>query len=230
MYGGRWNVIPSHTIGANTIMRSHLEFDSGQDILKGALIYKIQEYTASDESSIQNESDHPYQANNVFLYVQGEYTNAYMRRKWRLLQANNQSLLDYLTNDEGAHVVPDVGIDDTNGDIALALIRDLIRNESKQTQLLVVWNGKHTEGLHVRALLIEHDWELDEEKLRKLHQRHWHLLETQVDTIKSKWLLNDTTVLETSVNVMNEGHRWDIYISEGIGDNVNRPLWINTKR
>jgi hypothetical protein len=33
-----------------------------------------------------------------------------------------------------------------------------------------------------------------------------------------------------TVKTMNEDHRWDIFITKGVKDNVKRPLWINAKR
>jgi hypothetical protein len=156
IHGGRWHVAPSQEIDVNAIMRSHLRFDSEQDILEGALVYRVpRQYAEFDESA---------------------------------------------------------------------------QEKLKDIQLLVVWRVEYARAFHVRALLVEHDKDLDEDKLWQLHQKYWHLLETQVETIENDWLLNDATALKTAVNVMNEGHRWDISISEGIGDNVNRPLWIDTTK
>jgi hypothetical protein len=107
---------------------------------------------------------------------------------------------------------------------------EFIQDESKHIQLLVSWRGEHAKGLHVYALLVEHDKEFDEDKLRMLHQKCWHLLRTRADPIGSNWLLNDMTVLATTIKVMNEGYRWDIFISEGIKNNVRRPLWIDIER
>jgi hypothetical protein len=105
--------------------------------------------------------------------------------------------------------------------------------ESKRIQLLVAWRIEHTNGLHVRALLVEHDKEFnwDEDKLRRLYQKYWHLLDAQIDPIKSKWLLNETTVLEIEVKVMSGGYRWDIFISEEkkVENNIERPLWIDAE-
>jgi hypothetical protein len=88
------------------------------------------------------------------------------------------------------------------------------QDESKHIWLLIAWHGEHTKGLHVRALLAEHNKRLDEDRLRKLHRKRWPLLETQSNATKSNWTLNDTTVLETTVKVTNGGYRWDIFISE----------------
>jgi hypothetical protein len=145
-------------IGISFVMRHHLELDSEEDILDGALVYRIQRrHAASDEP---------------------------------------------------------------------------IQDESKSIQLLVTWRFEHTKGLHVRALLVEHDKELgwDKDKLKRLHQKCWHSLDAQVNSIRSNWLLDDTTVLMITVKTMNGGHRWDILISEGMRDHIGRPLLIDVKR
>jgi hypothetical protein len=105
-----------------------------------------------------------------------------------------------------------------------------IQDKSKQVQLLVVWCGERTKELHVRALLIEHDKKLDKDKLRKLYQKYWHLFKARANPTISNWLLYDAIVSITTIKTMNECHRWDIFISKGIRNNVERPLWINVKR
>jgi hypothetical protein len=156
MHGGMWNVIPDQGTDVNTVMRSCLEFDTEQDILEGALVYKVQrQHVESNE---------------------------------------------------------------------------FIQDESKSIQLLVAWHIEHTEGLHVRALLVEHDKKLDEDRLRRLYQKYWPLLKAQVNPNRSDWLLNNTTILVTTVNVMNGGYKWDVFIFEGKGNDVERPLWIDAER
>jgi hypothetical protein len=153
---GMWHVVPVQKIDVDAVMRTCIEFNFGQDILEGALVYRIQwrQHTESDK---------------------------------------------------------------------------LIQDESKNIQLLVAWNVGHTKGLHLCALLVEHDKELDENKLRKLYQKYWHLLKVQIDPIGSNWLLNNT-IVSTTVKVMNGGYRWDVFISEGTKHNVKRPLWMNAER
>jgi hypothetical protein len=153
MHGGRWRVIPDQEIDVNTTTRNHIGFDSGQNILEGALVYRIQRKRA--ESA---------------------------------------------------------------------------QDESKHIQLLVAWRGKYTGKLHVRVMVIEHDRELDKDNMKKLYQKYWHLLNTLINPVGSNWLLNDTEVLATTVIIMNGGYRWDISISEGKGDNIERPLWLNVER
>jgi hypothetical protein len=155
IYGGEWNVAPEQEIDVNVVMRSHLEVDSGRDMLEGVLIYKIQRQ-------------------------QAEYD-------------------------------------------------EFVQNESKSIQLLIAWRVEHMRVLHVRALLVEHDSELDEDKLKRLQQKYWQLLKVQIDSTKN-WLLNGTTVLGTTIKVMNGGYRWDISIAEEIEDAIERPLWIDTER
>jgi hypothetical protein len=157
MDGGWWNVLPDQGIDANAIMRNRIKPDSGQNVLEGALVYKIQkrQNTESDE---------------------------------------------------------------------------LIQDESKHIQLLVVWHVDHIKGLRVRALLIEHDKKLDEDKLRWLYQKYWHSLNAWIDPIESNWMLDDATMLATTIKTMNGGYRWDIFISEGMEDNFEKPLWIDAER
>jgi hypothetical protein len=107
---------------------------------------------------------------------------------------------------------------------------EFVQNESKLCQLLVAWHIESTEGLHIRALLVEHDRKLDEDKLRRLHQRCWYSLNTLVNSARSNWLLDNTTVLGTTVKAMNGGYRWDVFISEEERDDIKIPLWIDTKR
>jgi hypothetical protein len=157
--GGIWHVTPDHEIYVNSVMRNRIEFNPGQDILEGALVYNIQRMQHSE-------------------------------------------------SDISAH------------------------GEATYIQLLVAWHIERTKELHVRALLVEHDREFDwdEEKLKRLHQKYWHSLNARVDHIGSNWVLSDNTVLATAIKLMNEGYKWDIFISEGVEDNVERPLWIDTER
>jgi hypothetical protein len=107
---------------------------------------------------------------------------------------------------------------------------DSFHNESKQIRLLIAWRIENIKELHVCALLIEHDSELDEDKLRKLHQKYWHSLKARADLIESNWMLRDATVLTTTIKAMNGGYGWDIFIAKGIKNNVERPLRIDVKR
>jgi hypothetical protein len=158
IYGGRWHVIPNQEIDVNAVTRNRLEFNSGQDILKGVLVYRIQRKHAESDKSAQDESKHIW--------------------------------------------------------------------------LLVAWYAKHTKGLHVRALLVEHDKELDwnEDGLMKLHQDCWQPLNVWVNPIESNWQLDDATVLATTIKAMNRGYGWDIFISEGKRDNVKKPLRMDAQR
>jgi hypothetical protein len=158
IHGGKWHVAPDQEIDAIDVMRNYLEFDSGQDILEGALVYKIQrEHAESDE---------------------------------------------------------------------------VIQDESKSVHLLVAWYVDQTKGSDVRALLVEHDKGLnwDEDKLKKLYQRHWHSFDAWISPTGCIWLLDDATVLSVGVDAVNGDYRWDIVIAEGEGDNIERPLWTDTER
>jgi hypothetical protein len=102
-------------------------------------------------------------------------------------------------------------------------------DESRLIQLLVVWRIEYANELYVRALLVEHDSELDEDKLKRLYQKHWYLLGTQVDPIERNWRLRDGKGLITTIETRNEGYKWDIFITEG-KDGIVRPLWIDIDR
>jgi hypothetical protein len=56
MYGGRWHAVPDQEMDVNTVMRNHIEFDPGQDILEVALIYRIQRRHIESDKLIQDES------------------------------------------------------------------------------------------------------------------------------------------------------------------------------
>jgi hypothetical protein len=107
-----------------------------------------------------------------------------------------------------------------------------VQDESKCIWLLVVWCVEYKKGLHVHALLVEHDNELewDEDRLSELHQKCWYSLNAWIDPARNNWLLDDGAVLETTSKVMNGGYRWDIFISEGDIVNVRKPLWIDVER
>jgi hypothetical protein len=107
-----------------------------------------------------------------------------------------------------------------------------VQDESKCIWLLVVWCVEYTKGLHVHALLVEHDKNLewDEDKLRWLHQKCWYSLDAWINPTRNNWLLDDAAVLATTIEVMNGGHRWDIFISKGNNDNDMKPLWIDVER
>jgi hypothetical protein len=137
IHGGRWHVVPDREIDVDTVMQNRIELDTEQDILEGALVYRIQR-----------------------KHVESAY------------------------------------------------------DESKRIWLLVAWNGEYTKGLHVRALLIEYNKRLDEDRLRRSYQKRWPLLKTQPSATKSNWILDDVTMLVTTIKVTNRGYRWDISISE----------------
>jgi hypothetical protein len=56
IHGGKWHISPGQEIGVRTVMKSRIEFDSVQDILDGALVYKIQRKHAESDEFIQDES------------------------------------------------------------------------------------------------------------------------------------------------------------------------------
>jgi hypothetical protein len=50
IHGGKWNAEPDQEVDASTVVQNNLEFDAGQNILEGALIYRVQgKYVESDQ-------------------------------------------------------------------------------------------------------------------------------------------------------------------------------------
>jgi hypothetical protein len=41
IHGGKWHVVSGQKTDVDAVMRNHLEFDSGKDIMEGALMYRI---------------------------------------------------------------------------------------------------------------------------------------------------------------------------------------------
>jgi hypothetical protein len=56
IHGGKWNVVPDQKVDVNAVMRNYIEFDSGQDILEGALVYRIQRKHAKYDEFVQDGS------------------------------------------------------------------------------------------------------------------------------------------------------------------------------
>jgi hypothetical protein len=99
-------------------------------------------------------------------------------------------------------------------------------------QLLIAWHVEHTKRLDVRVLVVKHDeFDWNGDKLKQLYQKCWQPLSVLANSIGSNWLLDDTTVLETMIKTMNEGYRWDIFISERrTYESFVKPLWIDVER
>jgi hypothetical protein len=108
---------------------------------------------------------------------------------------------------------------------------ELIQDKLKGVHLLVAWRGERTKGLNVHVLLVEHDREFDKDKLKMLHQKYWHSLDTWFNTIRSYRLSDDATILTTTVKVMNGGYRWDIFITKKENDQyIMEPPRIDAER
>jgi hypothetical protein len=149
--GGRWYVVPNQRIHIDAIMQSCLGFNVGQDVLEGALAYRLQEkYAKSDQDKL-------------------------------------------------SHI-----------------------------WFVVAWHGEHTKGLRIHTLLVKHNEELNEYKLKELYRKRWPLLE-KANITRGHWLLDDTTTLETTIKVMHKGHRWDIFISGRINYHIKREGLFNKR-
>jgi hypothetical protein len=77
---------------------------------------------------------------------------------------------------------------------------DNIRDTSTSIQLLVIWRVDNNYKFYVNAMLIKHNniitW--DDNKLKKVYSMH-HTLQTYEHTIEDTWLLDDATVLMTTL-------------------------------
>jgi hypothetical protein len=157
MYGGKWHIVPDQEIDANTVMRNCIEFDSGQSVPNGALVYRIQRRHA--------ESD------------------------------------------------------------------KIIQDESKNLQLMLTLGGKYASEFNVRVLLVEHDKEFNQNEIWTLCEKYWILLNLRPIFIRSTWLLDDATMLTTTVKAMDGGYGWNVFISEARKDSyIMRPLWLDAER
>jgi hypothetical protein len=56
IHGGKWDIVSDREVDVNSVMRNLIEFDSGQNILEGALVYEIQRKYAEFDEFIQDES------------------------------------------------------------------------------------------------------------------------------------------------------------------------------
>jgi hypothetical protein len=109
---------------------------------------------------------------------------------------------------------------------------DNISTEGTSTslQLLVIWkyNVKYKNRFFTRALLISHGntiiW--DEDTLKKLHYMYFALLRDDYN-IKDTWLLDDETVLMTTLKWKKDSCTFKITISEGTReDDSMEPLRV----
>jgi hypothetical protein len=137
IHGGKWYAELDQKIDTDAKMQNHIELDAKQDILEGALVYRVQ-------------------------------------RK---------------------HTVP-------------------AQDESKGVWLLITWNSDYTKEPDVCALVIEHNKQLDEDRLRKMYQKSWSLFKTRASITKNNWVLSGMAILITTVSVTNGGYGWRVSISE----------------
>jgi hypothetical protein len=58
VHGGKWHVVPGQKIDVNAVMMNRIETNFRQDMLEGALVYKIQRQYVKSDKSTQDESKH----------------------------------------------------------------------------------------------------------------------------------------------------------------------------
>jgi hypothetical protein len=132
--------------------------------------------------------------------------------KWRVAPDREIDVNAVMQN----HIEFDAGQDILEGFLAYRIQRkhaDSNQSELKRIWLLVALHGDQTKGLHVHALVVEHNKRFDKDRLKRLYKKHRYLLKTRANITKSNWVLDDTTML-TTFEIMNGGDRWDIFISE----------------
>jgi hypothetical protein len=106
-------------------------------------------------------------------------------------------------------------------------------NTSTSLQLLIIWgyNIKSENRLFVRVLLIKHSntitW--NEDTLERLHSMHLALLRND-HVVRDTWLLDDVTVLITTLKWKKEIDTTEITITEEAreGDYME-PLWVQSR-
>jgi hypothetical protein len=107
--------------------------------------------------------------------------------------------------------------------------------ESTSTLLLITWKSEGYKVPRVLVCLVEYDKQFrwSGYKLKEYHQRYTNQLSTYTGPVEDTWLIPDSTVLMTRleldftqrVGVLN------ITITEGVeGEHTKRPIWINPKR
>jgi hypothetical protein len=123
------------------------------------------------------------------------------------------------------------GIDqDTFGGVLLYHLKRK-NDASISVQLLVIWKYK-SNGIHSRALLVEHESTLawDKVKLKRLYDGYGNQYEAYSVMNKGRWLLSDNIRLGTSCNLSYGGFKMNISIYEEDLPYFMFPPWIDSNR
>jgi hypothetical protein len=122
-------------------------------------------------------------------------------------------------------------IDQSNGEV---ISSETTAAAAACTQLIIIWKVKRYSEVRVHLSLIEHDeghvW--DRARLMKL-AFGFELVNVQHGPIEETYLMRDSTVLMTSLNLTREEgcYKLEMTISEGdIKDDTRRPLYIDVDR
>jgi hypothetical protein len=109
------------------------------------------------------------------------------------------------------------------------------QSESTYIRLFVVWKYEVHKEIRACAHLIEYDehdrW--NEIKLEEYYQRYANQLCTYIGSIKDTWLIDDSTVLLTELDLdfTQRNGVLNITISEGVeDDHTKRPIWIDSEK
>jgi hypothetical protein len=109
------------------------------------------------------------------------------------------------------------------------------RFESTRIRLLVVWKSEGYKKLRTFVHLIEFNkWpRWSGAKMEEYYQRYVNQLNTYIDPIKDTWLMPDSIVLMTRLELdfTQRDGILNVTISEGMSDeHTRRPEWVNLNR
>jgi hypothetical protein len=94
-------------------------------------------------------------------------------------------------------------------------------NVSTNMRIIVAWKVSRIGKPRLFTILLEHDnsFHWDEKDLRQLLQMYFNRLKTMHGREETTWLMQDGTVLKTTMGVMDKGqYKLQIAISEGVKD------------
>jgi hypothetical protein len=102
-------------------------------------------------------------------------------------------------------------------------------DKSTNLQLLFIWKVNNEHDIFVDALLIKHSNTITwvEDTIERLHSMHLTLVKDN-NLIGKTWLLNDATVLMTTLKCEESMDTFEITISEGVEeDSSMEPIWFH---
>jgi hypothetical protein len=114
-----------------------------------------------------------------------------------------------------------------------ALVTENNKYDATYVYMLAAWKVVDTKSF-ARIVLVEHTKEFtwDEDKLKRLYDKHCGWLKEYDHTISDTWLVNDSVTLKTSfeIRVLKGNFELSISISEEKDDYAIRPLFVDLER